>query len=322
MTTFPLVDEIRTASRLMVRELGFMSATLAATDYSPSAVHTLLEISLRGAMTAAQLVQILGLDKSSVSRMLSRLLAAGELQEKPSAGDGRFKQLALTAKGAATVDKINAYGAMRVVNALANLSDEQKQCVAQGLTAWAGALEKCRDAEATAAKKAIDIVTGYRPGMIGRITQMHGEYYAKHYEFGHFFESKVASGLAEFSGRLEKPCNRVWLAVQGEQIVGSVAIDGEDLGNNEAHLRWFILDDSCRGSGVGRRLLNEAMAFCDSQNFAAVRLWTFSGLNAARRLYESFGFTLDKAWQGDQWGRMMTEQQFSRVKPVAPAGAE
>jgi hypothetical protein len=60
MTTSPLIDEIRTASRLMVRELGFMSATLAATDYSPSAVHTLLEISLRGAMTAAQLVQILG----------------------------------------------------------------------------------------------------------------------------------------------------------------------------------------------------------------------------------------------------------------------
>lgn len=61
----------------------------------------------------------------------------------------------------------------------------------------------------------IAIVTGFRPGMIGRITQMHGEYYAKHYGFGHFFESKVASGLAEFSGRLEKPCNRVWLAVQG-----------------------------------------------------------------------------------------------------------
>lgn len=44
----------------------------------------------------------------------------------------------------------------------------------------------------------IDIVTGYRPGMIGRITQMHGEYYAKHYEFGHFFESKVAAGWRSF----------------------------------------------------------------------------------------------------------------------------
>lgn len=79
----------------------------------------------------------------------------------------------------------------------------------------------------------------------------------------------------------------------------------------------IILDDSCRGSGIGRRLLNEALAFCDSQGFAAVQLWTFSGLNAARRLYESFGFTLHKEWQGDQWGRMMTEQQFSRQQARA-----
>ncbi|MBA7933924.1 MarR family transcriptional regulator [Klebsiella sp. RHBSTW-00215] len=314
MITSSLVDEIRTASRLMVRELGFMNTTLAATDYSPSAVHTLLEISVRGAMTAAQLVQILGLEKSSVSRMLSRLLAVGELQEKPAAHDGRFKQLELTAKGVATVSKIHAYGAMRVVNALAYLTDDQKQNVAQGLATWAYALEKCRDAEAVAPKKEISILTGYRPGMIGRIAQMHGEYYAKHYGFGHFFESKVASGLAEFSGRLDTPCNRIWLAVQGERIVGSVAIDGQDLGNNEAHLRWFILDDSCRGSGIGRRLLSEAMAFCDGQDFSTVQLWTFSGLNAARSLYESFGFTLHKEWQGEQWGRMMTEQQFTRVK--------
>ncbi len=44
-------------------------------------------------------------------------------------------------------------------------------------------------------------------------------------------------------------------------MVGSVAIDGEDLGNNEAHLRWFILDDACRGTGIGRQLLACAMQF-------------------------------------------------------------
>jgi hypothetical protein len=43
-----LITEIRRSSRLMVRELGFMNSTLAATDYSPSAVHTLLEISATG----------------------------------------------------------------------------------------------------------------------------------------------------------------------------------------------------------------------------------------------------------------------------------
>lgn len=77
MPDTPLIQQIRTASRLMVRELGFMSTTLAATHYSPSAVHTLLEVSMRGEMTAAQLVTLLGLEKSSVSRMVSRLLAAG-----------------------------------------------------------------------------------------------------------------------------------------------------------------------------------------------------------------------------------------------------
>ena len=147
---------------------------------------------------------------------------------------------------------------------------------------------------------------------------MHGEYYARHHGFGHFFEGKVASGLAEFSARLDAECNHIWLAVLEGNIVGSVAIDGEDLGNNEAHLRWFILDDRCRGSGVGRRLLAEAMAFCDRRAFSAVQLWTFSGLHAARALYESFGFTLHKEWQGDQWGMMMTEQQFSRY-PVDSA---
>ncbi len=98
------------------------------------------------------------------------------------------------------------------------------------------------------------------------------------------------------------------------KIVGSVAIDGEDLGQQQAHLRWFILDDSCRGTGIGRRLLSEAMAFCDSRQFSAVQLWTFKGLDAARKLYESFGFTLTREWQGDQWGKMMTEQQFTRPK--------
>lgn len=308
-----LVSQIRSASRLMVRELGFMNSTLAATAYSPSAVHALLEISTREALTAAQLVQVLGLEKSSVSRMLSRLQAAGEIEECERADDGRFKQLALTAKGRETVARINDYGAMRVMDALTHLDDGQQQVVAAGLTAYAQALEQCRQTTVASPSDEIKIVSGYHPGAIGRIAQMHGEYYARHYDFGHYFEGKVASGLAEFAGRLTAERNQIWLAIKNGAIVGSVAIDGEDLGNNEAHLRWFILGDGCRGSGVGRRLLAEAVNFCDQQGFAAVQLWTFSGLHAARKLYESFGFTLSEEWQGDQWGMTMLEQRFTRL---------
>lgn len=64
------------------------------------------------------------------------------------------------------------------------------------------------------------------------------------------------------------------------------------------------------------------MAFCDSRQFSAVQLWTFKGLDAARKLYESFGFTLIREWQGSSGGKVMTEQQFTRsetpAKGVAP----
>lgn len=307
-----IVEDIRVASRLMVRELGFMNRHLAATDYSPSVVHTLVEVESQGRMTAAQLVNVLGLEKSSVSRMLSRLVSAGELEELPSGDDARVKQIALTAQGRETVRRINHYGNERVMAALKKMNPRQQQTAAHGLAFYAGALKACRENTDLLENNGIEIVSGYHPGMIGRITEMHGSYYAREHHFGAFFEAKVGAGLAEFAGRLDNPCNRIWLAMQNGRIVGSVAIDGEDLGNNEAHLRWFILDDGCRGSGAGRKLMTAAMQFCDEQGFSAVQLWTFNQLSAARRLYESFGFTLTQEWQGDQWGSELTEQQFTR----------
>lgn len=321
MSTDPsLVEDIRAASRSMVRELGFMQSTLAASGHSASAVHTLLEIDARGAMTAAQLAPFLGLDKSSISRMLAKLIEAGELEEAVASDDARVKQLSLTRAGKRKVDQIHAYGRMQVNTAMARLNPSQRQAVAQGLGAYAQALQACRENDEAfrpGASNPITIHAGYQPGMIGRITEMHAAFYARHAGFGQFFESQVATGVAEFAGRLNQTGNHVWLALLNDRIVGSVAIDGQDLGNNHAHLRWFILDDGCRGSGVGRQLLAEAVAYCDRLGFAATRLWTFKGLDAARKLYESVGFQLVREEAGEQWGSTVTEQQFIRPAPLS-----
>ncbi|KPA91261.1 MULTISPECIES: bifunctional helix-turn-helix transcriptional regulator/GNAT family N-acetyltransferase [Pseudomonas] len=309
-----LIDEIRSASRTMVRELGFMRTTLAGTDHSASAVHTLLEIDAQGVMTAAQLVQVLGLEKSSVSRMVSKLIEAGELEETASHDDARAKLLRLTPHGRKTVADIHGYGQLQVSAALGHLNPTEQQVVAQGLAAYARALSARRLGSAEPAAHGISIISGYRPGVVGRIAEMHAAFYSRLAGFGQVFESQVATAVAEFVGRLDQPCNRLWLATHHGRIVGSIAIDGQDLGNNEAHLRWFILDDGCRGSGVGRRLLSEALGFCDDAGFDATRLWTFSGLDAARRLYEAQGFELVKQEQGSQWGTVVTEQQFIRTR--------
>jgi GNAT superfamily N-acetyltransferase len=113
-----------------------------------------------------------------------------------------------------------------------------------------------------------EIVRGYRQGIIARITQMHALYYARTSGFGQRFESVVAGGLAVFCDRPENSRNAIWSAVQGNEVVGSIAIDGEDKGAEIAHLRWFIVDDGVRGGGVGRKLLSTALAFVDAQGFA------------------------------------------------------
>ena len=144
----PLIDDIRAASRQMVRELGFMEQTLAATDYPPSAVHTILEIGARGPMTAMQLAEILHLEKSSVSRMVRKLIERGELREASDADDARVKPLALTPKGRRTLASLHDFGRRQVANALAHLTATERKIVREGLVIYACALKAGRDAEA------------------------------------------------------------------------------------------------------------------------------------------------------------------------------
>lgn len=143
----PFVDDIRTASRLMVRELGFMEQTLAATDYPASAVHSILEIGIRGPMTAMQLGDVLHLEKSSVSRMVRKLIDNGELKETTDPDDARIKPLSLTAKGKRTLEAIHAFGRQQVAGALASLSASEQKIVRDGLMLYARALRAARMTE-------------------------------------------------------------------------------------------------------------------------------------------------------------------------------
>jgi DNA-binding MarR family transcriptional regulator len=143
----PLIDDIRAASRLMVRELGFMEQTLAATDYPPSAVHTILEIGTRGPMTSVQVAEILHLEKSSVSRMVRKLIEGGELQETADADDARIKPLSLTPKGRRTLAALHDFGRRQVAGALQLLPEGERQIVREGLMLYARALRTARARE-------------------------------------------------------------------------------------------------------------------------------------------------------------------------------
>jgi RimJ/RimL family protein N-acetyltransferase len=135
-------------------------------------------------------------------------------------------------------------------------------------------------------------LTGYKPGALGRIVELHGAYYAANWGLGLYFEGKVATELAAFLARLNPATDGAWFACEGEKVVGGIFIDGSDPDGEGARLRWFILDPAVQGKGVGNRLVAAAMSFCDQKGFKRVYLTTFAGLHTARHLYEKHGFRL------------------------------
>ena len=156
----------------------------------------------------------------------------------------------------------------------------------------------------------INIKTGYYPGTIGRITEMHARYYSRHWDFGVYFEAKVASELAEFAGRFNDQRDGYWTVWGSDRVEGSIIIDGIKTESQGAHLRWYIVSEKLHGQGMGEQLLSLAMRHCQMLNFPSVHLWTFAGLDAARHLYEKHGFKLAHEQHGDQWGTPVTEQKF------------
>jgi GNAT superfamily N-acetyltransferase len=157
-----------------------------------------------------------------------------------------------------------------------------------------------------------EIRRGYIPGCIGRVAELHGTYYHRHARFGLYCEAKIASELAAFLGRYDDARDGFWTVSRAGRVEGSIAIDGLCAAEKAAVLRWFIVSDELRGTGLGSRLLDAAVGHCRSRGYPRVMLWTFAGLDAARHLYEKAGFRLAEQRRGAQWGIEVDEQRFER----------
>jgi len=160
-------------------------------------------------------------------------------------------------------------------------------------------------------------IDGYRPGAIASVIALHAAYYAREWNFGLPFEAKVAGELSEFLTRMDKDKDLFLTAWNGERMDASITIDLSGGGPDGAHLRWFIVSDDTRGTGLGKVLMQRAMDHCDRLGVERTWLTTFAGLGAARALYERHGFALERESDVDQWSGGVREQFFVRKRPAA-----
>lgn len=159
----------------------------------------------------------------------------------------------------------------------------------------------------------MDISEEFAPGALGEIVALHSKFYAVHWGFGLFFETKVARELADFADRATQN-DLILIAQDKDGVAASLILDLNDPVSDErgAHLRWFICADQRRGTGIGRHFMERAVAHAEAYCKGRMWLTTFAGLKPARHLYEEFGFTLACEEEGKAWGTRVLEQEFRR----------
>ncbi len=146
--------------------------------------------------------------------------------------------------------------------------------------------------------KDITIRTDLRPGDLGRIITLHGEGYGR--EEGHFglaFEAFVARTVADFV--IDNGAKgRVWLAERGDRLVGCTAM--VDRGG-KGQLRWVLVSPEARGAGLGKTLVDEALAYAAAQGWSDVTLETTTGLPASMDIYLRLGFEVTGEEEAKLW---------------------
>jgi GNAT superfamily N-acetyltransferase len=131
-------------------------------------------------------------------------------------------------------------------------------------------------------------IRSYRTEDIDWIVRLHGTIYAEEYHWDETFEALVAEIVARFMRHHDPHRERIWIAEQKGERVGTVMI--VDAGNQVAQLRLLLVEPKARKKGIGKRLIMESIDFAKRKGYQKMILWTQSVLNVAHHLYENAGF--------------------------------
>ncbi|WP_300019315.1 helix-turn-helix domain-containing GNAT family N-acetyltransferase [Pseudonocardia sp.] len=293
------VGQVRAFNRFYTRVIGALDAGLTGTPHSLTEARVLFEIATGDVVEVARLRVDLGLDAGYLSRILARLTTGGLVAREQAADDGRKQVVGLTPAGRAAFARLDA-GATASVERLVAPLDEARQ------GRLVDAMRTIRTLLGDAPPPAPYVLRGPEPGDLGWVVARHGALYAAEYGWDATFETLVARIVGGFDTRRDA----AWIAeVDGERLGCVFCTAGDDPAT--AQLRLLLVDPSARGSGVGRRLVEECLRHARHAGYARIALWTNDVLGAARRIYVDAGFTLDREEPHHSFGRDLVGQFWS-----------
>ncbi len=284
MSSTDPVGAVREASRRIVRELGFLQDRYDEGGVTHAECHVLIELGKHEQRTAGELAELLRLDKSTVSRTVSRLVAAKLVTIAVDAKDARRKPLALTSAGKKRLVTIDRLAGGRVDEALATLREADRAAAINGLELYAKALERSR----LRSELSIRPIRNEDDAAVATLIRtVMPEFGAKGPGFA-INDPEVDRMSSAYRGRR----SAYWVVEQRGRIVGAggfAPLEGGD--QDTCELRKMYFYPEVRGLGIGEQLIDLALAGAKRAGFKRCYLETLGNMAAARRLYEKKGFS-------------------------------
>jgi len=293
---------LRAFNRFYTKRIGVLQEGLLGSPLSLTETRVLYELNARKGAVAAELARDLELDPGYLSRVLAAFKRKRWIASVADETDKRRRTLALTKAGQAAFEPLNRRSQDEAAALLASLT--------------LSARNQLKDAQRAIRRLLGDttlpdvpiVLRAHRPGDIGLVAHRHGVLYAQEYGWDERFEALVAGILAKFVENFRPRREHCWIAERDGEFVGCVFLIEKD--KHTAQLRLLLVEPAARGQGLGRQLVAECIRFARQKGYKKMMLWTNSVLDAARHIYESFGFTLLKQGKHRSFGKELVEQTW------------
>jgi DNA-binding MarR family transcriptional regulator/N-acetylglutamate synthase-like GNAT family acetyltransferase len=297
-----IIAEVRQFNRFYTRWLGLLDRQLLDSPFTLTEARVLYELARGEPTTASAIAADLALDLGYLSRILKVFERHRYIKRERSSTDTRQYHIKLTRLGRRRFQPLDEAARIQIERLIEPLPADRRGQLVESMHSIQGLLTG-RSMETRAYE-----LRGLRPGDIGWIIHRQALLYHQEHGWDIGYEALVAEILGGFVKSFDAASEGAWIAEHDQKILGSVFLVRAS--DQIAKLRLLYVEPSARGLGIGRRLVDECIAFARAKGYETLTLWTNDVLISARKIYQAAGFRLMREEQHRSFGKDLTGQTW------------